>query len=70
MILHRHNFLSENYHFLVLLLFDPEAFKTCKNTIKLYTYVPSYELAKAGYTIDYFSISGNSKDAKIPTDKK
>ena len=30
-----HNFRSENYHFLFLLSFDAEAFKTCKNTIKL-----------------------------------
>ena len=30
-----HNFRSKNYHFLFLLPFDAEAFKTCKNTIKL-----------------------------------
>ena len=29
-----HNFLSKNYHYMFLLLFNPEAFKTCKNAIK------------------------------------
>ena len=28
--------LVENYHFLLLLLFDLEAFKMCKNTIKFF----------------------------------
>ena len=30
-----HNFRPKKYHFLFLLPFDAEAFKTCKNTIKL-----------------------------------
>ena len=30
-----HNSGSKNYHVLFLLLFDPEALKTCKNKIKL-----------------------------------
>ena len=30
-----HNFRPKNYHFLFLLPFDAEAFKTCKNTLKL-----------------------------------
>ena len=31
-----HNFRPKKYHFLFLLSFDAEAFKTCKNTIKLF----------------------------------
>ena len=31
-----HNYRSKNYHFLFLLKFDAEAFKTCENTIKLF----------------------------------
>ena len=30
-----HNFRQKRYHFLFFLPFDAEAFKTCKNTIKL-----------------------------------
>ena len=30
-----HNFRPKKYHFLFLLPFDADAFKTCKNTIKL-----------------------------------
>ena len=30
-----HNFTKKKYHFLFLLPFDAEAFKTCKNTVKL-----------------------------------
>ena len=30
-----HNFQPKKYHFLFLLPFDAEAFKMCKNTIKL-----------------------------------
>ena len=30
-----HNFRPKKYHFLLLLPFDAETFKTCKNTIKL-----------------------------------
>ena len=30
-----HNFRPKKYHFLFLLPFDSEAFKTCKNTIEL-----------------------------------
>ena len=33
---HDHNFRLKNYNFLFLLSFDAEAFKTCKNTIKLF----------------------------------
>ena len=72
-----HNFLLKSYHILFLLLYEPEAFKKCKNTIRVLPLLGVFKerlsswLSVQTFSIlkmnNYLSVSGDSKQKSPPT---